>query len=87
MRLGYSDSHACTREEELDYFGEAIDADITLLKNGAVSGLEFYPRSIGDENESSGWDMPNICPGRIQECIENPKALRQLVLDKFKKER
>jgi hypothetical protein len=80
-------SRACTKQEELNYFGEALDADITLLKNGAVSGLEFYPGSFGREQGWSGWDKPGICPGRKQECIENTKALRKLVLDKFKRER
>lgn len=79
-------SRVCSKQEELNYFGEALDADITLLKNGDVSGLEFYPGSFGRENEWSGWDKPNICPSRRQECIENTKALRQLVLEKFKRE-
>lgn len=79
-------SRACTKQEELNYFSEALDADITLLKNGAVAGLEFYPGSFGRENEWTGWDKPNICPGRKQECIENTKALRQLVLEKFRRE-
>jgi hypothetical protein len=77
-------SRECTKQEELNYFDEALDADITLLKNGTVSGLEFYPGSFGNEDEWRGWNKPNICPGRKQECIENTKALRQLVLDKFK---
>jgi len=81
-----SPSRPCTKQEELNYFREALDEDITLLKNGAVSGLEFYPGSFGYEDQWSGWDKPNICPGRKQECIENTKALRQLVLDKFKSE-
>jgi hypothetical protein len=79
-------SRACTKQEELNYFSEALNADIALLKNGAVSGLEFYPGSFGHEDDWRGWDKPNICPGRKQECIENTRALRQLVLDTFKRE-
>ncbi len=76
---------ACSRQEELDYFTAALDADIALLKNGAASGLEFYPGSFGREDQWSGWDKQDICPGRRRQCIDNTKALRGLVAERFKK--
>jgi hypothetical protein len=75
----------CSKQEELDYFRTALDADIALLNSGVASGLEFYPGSFGREEQWSGWDKPDICPGRRQECIDNTKALRLLVAEEFKK--
>jgi hypothetical protein len=79
-------SRPCTIREEKDYLRQALDADFELLKSGTVSGLEFYPGSFGLEDDWSGWNKPNICPGRRQECVDNTKALRQMVLEKFRNE-
>jgi len=76
------DSRPCTQAEEMKYLGEALDADLALLKEDAA-GLEFYPGSFGIEQEWTGWERPNVCPGRKQECLENTKALRLLVLEKL----
>ena len=74
----------CSKREELDFFRQALDADFKLLESGAVSGIEFYPGAFGREDSWSGWDKPQICPGRKQECIANTKELRAIVADKFK---
>jgi hypothetical protein len=75
----------CSKQEELDYLAIALDADIALVKAGAASGLEFYPGSFGREDQWSGWDKPDICPARKQECVDNTKELRLLVVREFKK--
>ncbi|MGH9747824.1 MAG: hypothetical protein ACRD59_17145 [Candidatus Acidiferrales bacterium] len=79
------DSRPCSTQEEMDLFGQALDADIALLKSGAASGLEFYPGSFGREEAWSGWDKPQICPGHKQECVANTKEMRALVAERFRK--
>jgi len=82
---GKGDSRPCSRQEEMNEFAKALDADIALLESGAASGLEFYPGSFGREDEWAGWERPGVCPGRKQECIDNTKAMRQMVADKLGK--
>jgi hypothetical protein len=79
------DTRRCSKREELDFFGQALDVDFTLLESGAASGLEFYPGAFGREDGWSGWDKPQICPGRKQECIANTKELREIVANRFRK--
>lgn len=79
-------SQACSLEEEIGLFKQALDTQVRLLKRGEVEWLEFFPGAFGKEDEWSAWDRPRICRGRKQECITNTKQMRQLVVATFSKE-
>lgn len=78
-------SRACSPEEEIGLFKQALDIQVRLAKSGEVEWLEFFPGAFGKEDEWNAWDRPRICPGRKQECITNTKQMRQLVLAAFSK--
>lgn len=78
-------SRACSTEEEIGLFKQALDTQVRLAKSGDVEWLEFFPGAFGKEDDWNAWDRPRICPGRKQECITNTKQMRQLVSAAFSK--
>jgi hypothetical protein len=81
-----SSSRPCSQTEELGLFKQALDTQIRLLKSGEVEWLELFPGAFGKEDQWNGWDMARVCPGRKQECIDNTKQLRQILITMLKQE-
>jgi hypothetical protein len=70
----------CTNQEEISLFAQSFKERLGMLGNSGVEWLEFYPGSFGTEAQWSQWKQPRMChPERLQECIENTKAMRELV--------
>jgi hypothetical protein len=54
------------------------------LGNSGVDWLEFYPGSFGGEAQWPLWKQAHICrQDRVQECVENTKAMREVVKKTF----
>jgi len=73
-----SDKQPCSPEKEIALYEKAIGVEAQLLKQGFISGIEFFPGFFGMENEWQGWKDPSYCdPARVQECIKNTLIMRQ----------
>ena len=70
----------CTNQEEINLFAQSFKERLGMLGNSGVEWLEFYPGSFGSEAQWSQWKQPRMCrPERLRECIENTKAMREVV--------
>jgi hypothetical protein len=70
----------CTNQEEISLFTQSFKERLGMLGNAGVEWLEFYPGSFGSEAQWSNWKQPRMCrPERLQECVENTKAMREVV--------
>ena len=75
----------CSAAQELDFYKQTLKLQLTLLQQGVVSGIEFYPGYFGWEEKWPSWDNPKVCsPARKQDCIDNMKAMDQATLQLFK---
>jgi len=75
----------CSVQEEMSGFEGQLDSAISLLKNGTVSWIEFFPGFFGRDDQWPDWSEPRICaPSRRKECIDNTKQMRAVVADKLK---
>jgi hypothetical protein len=73
-------STPCTNEEELTLFREALKERLAMLGSAGVEWIEFYPGNFGTEAQWSQWRAPRMCrQERLQECVENTKAMREVV--------
>jgi hypothetical protein len=79
------DGAPCSNEEEIQLFAKSLENRWALLRSGEIDGIEFYPGNFGLEEQWNGWQNPRLCrTGRIQECVENTKQMRD-ILRKFLK--
>jgi hypothetical protein len=70
----------CTNQEELDLFAKSLKERLAMLGSPNVAWIEFYPGDFGTEAQWSQWSQPRMCrQGRLQECVENTKAMREVV--------
>jgi hypothetical protein len=70
----------CTNEEELRLFAQSFKERLAMLASSDVEWIEFYPGNFGTESQWSQWNAPRTCrPERLQECIDNTKAMREVV--------
>ncbi len=70
----------CTNQEELDLFAKSLKERLAMLGSPDVAWIEFYPGDFGTEAQWSQWTQPRMCrQGRLQECVENTKAMREVV--------
>jgi len=70
----------CTNAEELTLFEQSFKERLGMLGNSGVDWLEFYPGSFGGEAQWPLWKQSHICrQDRVQECVENTKAMREVV--------
>jgi hypothetical protein len=73
-------STPCTNQEELSQFTQSLKERLGMLGSSNVEWIEFYPGSFGTEAQWKQWQEPRMCrQERLQECIENTKAMRELV--------
>jgi len=71
----------CTVDEELSLYEQTLRVQVRLLRQGKVSGIEFYPGYFGMEGKWAGWNNAKICPPeRKEECIANTKAMHSATL-------
>lgn len=74
----------CTAFQELSLFKESLDAQLRLLQDGTVAGIEFYPGDFGEVSKSGMWRDPRSCrPGRLPECIAASQEMEKYVAEKF----
>jgi hypothetical protein len=67
----------CTSSQEIALFNQAVRVAAQLVKQNRIAGIEFYPGFFGKESEWGGWKHPDYCaPRRVQECIDNTRAMR-----------
>jgi hypothetical protein len=51
-----------------------------MLGTSDVEWIEFYPGNFGTEAQWPNWKAPRICgQERLRECVENTKAMREVV--------
>lgn len=89
-RLSYlpcapSTSKMCTPDEQKKYFTQSLDIAIQLLRQTDVSWIEFYPGEFGNEAQWGGWREPRACTGKVEDCVDRTRQLRQIVSDRFQK--
>jgi len=88
-RLDFEKCHGCSAADARDLQKQTLRAQVRLLQQGEIAGLEFYPGHFGWEDKFSGWSDPNECaPARRHECINNTKAMRDdavVILRELKK--
>lgn len=73
-------SAPCTNQEEISLFAQSFKERLGMLGNSGVEWLESYPGNFGTEAHWQNWTQPRMCrPERLQECIENTKAMREIV--------
>jgi hypothetical protein len=73
-------STPCTNEQEIILFNQSFKERLASLGSGQADWIEFYPGSFGDEAKWPSWKAPRICkPERLQECVNNTIAMRQIV--------
>lgn len=70
----------CTSGQEISLFKKTFDAQLQLLQNGTVAGIEFYPGDFGDVAKAGMWRDPRSCrAGRLPECIANSQQMHDYV--------
>ena len=70
-------SRHCNAAEEIDLYEQSLQAQLRLLSEGTIGGLEFYPGFFGMEEKWFAWSNPRICnPKRISECVQNTRRMR-----------
>jgi hypothetical protein len=73
-------STPCTNDQEVNLFAESFKERLGMLGSGGVQWIEFYPGSFGDEATWPSWTSSRICkPERLQECLSNTNAMREVV--------
>lgn len=72
----------CSRDREIDLYRRSLVEQISLLRSGVLTGLEFYPGHFGREEQWSAWNTLRICrPERKAQCIENTKEMRRVAAE------
>lgn len=72
---------ACSVDEELALFQKTIAIEKSLLDDGTVDWIEFYPGNFGREEQWKGWGNSRICrPGDQDACIQTTKQLHQIAI-------
>lgn len=70
----------CTKEQELALFEQSFREQMSLLRNGTIGGIEFYPGDFGRITQWDGWQQPRICQAsRRSQCVETTEAMRDFV--------
>ena len=73
-------STPCTNDEEISLFVQSFKERLAMLGSSDVEWIEFYPGSFGTESQWQQWSQPRMCrQERLQECIQNTKAMREVV--------
>jgi hypothetical protein len=72
----------CSPDQEIALFRNSLEIQSRLMDSGAVAGIEFTPAMFGKEERWDGWDNPRACSAkRRQQCIDNTRVMRNIVLD------
>ena len=72
----------CAVKEEIGYFRKSLEIQARLAAEGLVEGIEFYPAMFDREEDWNGWNNRRIClPERREQCIENTRVMRKIVLE------
>jgi hypothetical protein len=70
----------CSNQEEISLFAESLKERLAIVGSSNADWIEFYPGGFGSESQWDHWKDPRSCrQERLQECIENTKAMRELV--------
>jgi hypothetical protein len=73
-------STPCTNQEEISLFAQSFKERLAMLGSSDVEWIEFYPGNFGAESQWPLWKTPRMCrEERLQECIDNTKAMREVV--------
>jgi hypothetical protein len=71
-------SRKYTPAQEVRLYKELIAIQARLLKEGGLSGIEFYPGYFGKESEWSGWKKHCVChANRVQQCIKDTQTMHE----------
>jgi hypothetical protein len=80
LPCAHGNSDPCTNQEELSLFAQSFKERLSTVGNSGVDWIEFYPGGFGSEAQMQQWQQPRMCrPERLQECVENTKAMREVV--------
>jgi hypothetical protein len=83
LPCAYKGTLHCTWAQEQSLYQELLQIQASMLKNGAVTGLEFFPGYFGDPQDWPSWTSnTRICdPSRLSICYENSRVLQNISLD------
>jgi hypothetical protein len=74
-------SPSCTPEQEMGLFRELLNVQMSMLRTGALDGIEFYPGNFGAEQQWNGWSRPGICKAsRRDACVKLTLDMRKAAL-------
>ena len=80
-RLDYEKCADCTPAGHRELQRQTLRLEARLLREGRISGIEFYPGHFGWEEKLPAWSDPRVCrPERRSACVENTKAMHDDVL-------
>lgn len=72
-----SGKRPCSPAEEVHLYEQSARTAAQLLKEGRISGIEFYPGFFGMESQWYGWKHPDYCaPARVEQCIGDTRQMR-----------
>jgi hypothetical protein len=75
----------CSIHDERVLFAQTLAIQKHLMDQGEIAAIEFSPGMFGQEDEWRAWTDARTCRAeRRQECIDDTKALRQIVLNVLK---
>lgn len=78
----WSKATLCTQAQELDYFQQALNVQVSLLQQGQVQALDIYPGYIGDEGDlfGPGNNSDGLTCSNVSRCVSNTIAMRNMIL-------
>lgn len=78
---------ACTPDQEVQLYESALRTAAKLLKDGRITGIEFYPGFFGKAAAWPGWRNPDYCsPRHVAQCITITRQMRQATASILKAE-
>ncbi|MDM0110736.1 hypothetical protein QTI66_01170 [Variovorax sp. J22R133] len=76
----------CSKERELGTYRDLLQMQFSMLFEGQLNGLEFYPGFFGNESAWSGWSKERSCSvDRRSECVANSQAMTRETLQLFRR--
>ena len=83
LPCAYKGTVPCTWTQEQSLYKELLQIQANLLKQGAVSGLEFFFGYFGDPQDWPTWTVETrTCnQSRLSQCYENTQVLQNISLD------
>lgn len=81
ISCGQNSSKKCTQDEEKGFYLKTLQMQISFLRRGILSGIEFYPGFFGEENSWAAWKNPRICQtDQLKRCTDISQEMNRETL-------